>query len=136
MAVVAEYDIDLGIESIDAEHRDLIRLFDAFARAIASGAPPEEAHAIVQEALAATNAHFEHEEQLAEDCGYPGIDEEKFHHRHLRIQVAALAGDAMSIAAQDPATLESLHEIRRLLDEHIDGPDRELAEFLKEAGYR
>lgn len=136
MAAATEFEVDLGIEAIDIEHRDLVRLFSAFAQAISSGAPVDEAHAIVKEALAAANAHFEHEEQLAEDSGYTAIDEHKLRHRHMRMQMAALAGDALSVKAQDPVTLERLFEIRRLLEEHIDGPDRELAAFLKEAGYR
>ncbi len=138
MAAAAERepDLDLGIDSIDAEHRDLVRLFDAFARAIKTGAPIEQAHAIVAEALAVANAHFEHEEELAEETGYPLLEDHKFRHRHMRMQIASLVGDAMRIDTDDPVTLQNLYAMRRMVEEHIEGPDRELAEHLKAAGFR
>jgi hemerythrin-like metal-binding protein len=136
MKDVAEFDIDLGIESIDAEHRDLVRLFSAFARAIKAGIPMNEVHAIVQETIAAANAHFEHEEGLADEAGYPLVEDHRFRHRHLRMQMTTLVGDTVGIEAQDPVTLGHLFEMQKLLEEHIDGPDRELTSFLKEAGYR
>lgn len=136
MAAAAEQDLDLGIESIDAEHRDLVRLFDAFAKSIKAGAPVKEAHAIVQEAIALANAHFEHEEELAEESGYPLAEDHRFRHRHLRLQMTTLVGDTVAIEARDPVTMEHLFEMRRLVEEHIDGPDRELAEHLKAAGFR
>lgn len=138
MAATAQLqqDLDLGIESIDNEHRELVRLFDAFARAVKSGAPVEDAHVIVAEAIAVANAHFEHEEELAEETGYPLAEDHKFRHRHLRMQMTTLVGDTVAIEAHDPVTLEHLFEMRRLVEEHIDGPDRELADHLKAAGFR
>ena len=124
---------EVGIASIDDEHRKLVSLFDAFARCITEGGPIEDAYEIVQEAIAVANAHFEHEEQLIADSHYPNAEDHKFRHRHLRMQLTTLVGHTVGIAVHDHVTEERLFEMRRLLDEHIDGPDRELAEHLMKA---
>lgn len=123
-----------GIAAIDDEHRQLVSLFDAFARSIQEGAPVEDVYGIVQEAIAVANAHFEHEEQLATAANYPNAEDHQFRHRHLRMQLTTLVGHTVGIAVRDPVTDERLFEMRRLLEEHIAGPDCDLADHLKRAG--
>jgi hemerythrin len=125
---------ELGIPSIDDEHRELVRLFDAFASCVKGASPAEEMHAIVQQAISIANEHFAHEERLCDETGYPQTEDHKFRHRHLRLQLTTLVGDTIGMAARDPVTIEHLFEMRRLLREHSDGPDRDLAEHLKRAG--
>jgi hemerythrin len=126
---------ELGIESMDNEHRELIRLFDEFASCIRDGNSTERAHMIVSEAMQCANAHFEHEEQIAEQANFPQIEEERFQHRNLRLQFTTLVGDTVSNKFCDPVTLEHLKVMRALLDEHICGPDKDLANYLKAAGF-
>jgi len=124
----------LGIEAMDREHRELTRLFDDFARCIENGGSEDQVNAIVQAAIRCANEHFDHEEQLAIAANYPKIEEEKFHHRNMRMQFTTLAGDTMNFRMKDPVTLQHLSIMRTLLEEHIAGPDKELADFLKAAG--
>ena len=119
-----------GVPSMDAEHLHLVTLFEEFAACIKKRSMYERAQQIVQEALVATNEHFEHEEAMMARIGYPGLDEEKFQHRNLRLKLTTLVGDSLNSGACDPVTLENLDDMRRLLREHIQGPDRELAEYL------
>jgi hemerythrin-like metal-binding protein len=128
--------VELGIESMDSEHRELVRLLDDFARCIKDGNSTERAHAIVSEAIKCGNAHFEHEEELAAQVGFPEIEEEKFQHRNLRLQFTTLVGDTVANKFCDPVTLEHLKVMRALLDEHISGPDKDLADYLKAAGFK
>jgi hemerythrin len=125
--------LELGIETIDSEHRDLARLLDEFAKCICDGDPEGSANEIVGRAIDCANVHFEHEEELAAAANYAKIDEEKFQHRNLRLQFTTLIGD---IKARDPIAIEHLIAMRTLLEEHISGPDRELADFLKAAGLK
>jgi hemerythrin len=115
---------------MDNEHRRLAVLFDEFKAAMNEEDSLERAQAIVEEALALTNEHFEHEEELMVRTAYPAIEEEKFHHRNLRLQFTTLVGDALSNGASDPVTLENHTVLQHLLIEHIIGPDRELANYL------
>lgn len=121
----------LGIECLDREHLELRQLFDEFAEAIMGESSVEQAREIVQRAITAANHHFEHEEEIAAQANYPKIDEEKFHHRHLRLQITTLAGDTLNFKCHDPVTRGNLAAIRSLLDEHIAGPDKDLADYLR-----
>jgi hemerythrin-like metal-binding protein len=120
----------LGVESMDTEHHRLAALFEEFADCITEGAPPERLGEIVENALMLANEHFEHEEELAARAGYPKLDEEKFHHRNMRLQITTLIGDTLSNRTPNPMTLDNLATIQRIFCEHIAGPDRELAEYL------
>lgn len=134
-------DFRLGIDIIDREHAELARLFHDFARCIREGGSFADAQQIVQQALAAANDHFEHEEAIMVETAYPGIEEEKRHHRNLRLQFTTLVGDCLNTLAvaegpADPVTLENLADMQRLLAEHIQGPDKDLADYLKKVGYQ
>jgi hemerythrin-like metal-binding protein len=116
---------------MDREHRELTRLFDEFAECVKGDGSAELAHDIVQRAIKAGNYHFEHEEEIAAQANYPDIEEEKFHHRNLRLQFTTLVGDTVNFKSHDPVTLEHLAVMCSLLEEHIAGPDKDLADFLK-----
>lgn len=120
----------LGVESMDNEHRRLAALFVAFEAILKEADSLERAREIVQEALALANEHFEHEEALMTKYHYPAIEDEKFHHRHLRLQFTTMAGDTLNSGVCDQVSLENLAGLQRLLYEHITGPDRDLARYL------
>ncbi len=120
---------------MDEEHRELTRLLNEFIRNIRDS-EPEKARQIASEAIHCVNTHFEHEERLAEEAHYPKIDEEKLQHRNLRLQFTALVGDTTAGTCCDPVTLEHLDTMKRLLEEHISGPDKDLADYLKAVDVR
>lgn len=124
---------ELGIKWLDAEHAELAHLFDEFAACVQAGGSAARAHRVVDEAIKCANEHFEHEELVAAQFNYPKIEDEKFNHRKLRLQFTTLIGDTNGEYC-DPTTLEHLEAMCALLEEHILGPDKELAEFLKAAG--
>jgi hemerythrin len=129
-------DIAHGIASLDAQHQELADLFDAFDRCIKTDAPFAELQAVVEAALAKANAHFEHEEELMAASHYPKAEEHRFLHRRLRTEFTTLVGDALNFKVHDPVSLRQLETMRAMLEEHILGPDAELAAYLKDAGVR
>jgi hemerythrin-like metal-binding protein len=122
----------LGVRSMDDEHRHLIQLFEDFVACIKEDGLNARAREIVEEALSATNDHFDHEEKLMAETDYPGLDEEQRQHRMLRLHLTTLVGDVLhsGTGKTDPVTLENLDKMYRLFTDHIDGPDRDLANFL------
>ncbi len=132
MAVAPE--IALGIASVDVQHQDLLDFLNAFDAGIRGGAPLDEMQGIVERALSCANAHFTHEEDLMARTGFPQMKDHKFLHRHMRMEFETLASNVMDVKVRDAVTLEQLGEMRAMLMEHITGPDRELANFLKNAG--
>jgi hemerythrin-like metal-binding protein len=129
-------EIALGVASIDAQHQELVDLFDQFEHCIKSDVSRDEVQGVIDRALACANAHFEHEEELIARTRYPKAEEHKFEHRHLRIQFTTLVGSALAILSHDPVAREQLGVMRGLLLDHIVGPDRELAAHLNAAGIK
>lgn len=127
-------DIELGIALLDHEHRQLAALFDEFEQCFHRRVALETGERLVQDALMLANDHFEHEEALMDEAGYPQSAEHKFQHRNLRLQCTTLVIDAMAhFRLHDAVTLQHLAAIRRLLTEHIAGADAALAVYLKTA---
>lgn len=129
-------EVALGVESIDAQHQELVDLFNQFVHCIKADSGLEMVRDIVQRAIACANAHFEHEEELIARTNYPHAEDHKFSHRHLRIEFSTLAGNVMAIQAHDPVNLQHLDDMRSLLMDHITGPDRQLVTHLKAAGIK
>ena len=119
---------------MDSEHYRLAALFKEFKTAIQEDASPDRASEIAQQALILTNEHFEHEEELMAATAYPAAEEEKFHHRNLRLQITTLVGDTLTMPACNQVMLENFAVMERLLFDHINGPDRDLAVYLNAHG--
>lgn len=132
--VAAAPEIALGIASIDIQHQDLLDFLNAFDAGIRASAPLDEMQGIVERALACANAHFDHEEDLMARTNFPQMKDHKFLHRHMRMEFETLANNVMDMQLRDAVTLEQLGQMRAMLMEHITGPDRDLATFLKSAG--
>ena len=120
----------LGVQSMDEEHQHLTALFDEFVTCLKDEGFGPRARELVEQALVVTNAHFEHEEVLMAQNNYPGIEEEKFQHRLMRLHLTTLVGDVLNAGSCDPVTMHNIDTMRRLFTDHISGPDRELADFL------
>lgn len=135
-AAVRSFVCEHGIAAMDDEHHALAKLFDAFVKCIQTDEPQEVADSLIQQAITCANAHFEHEEQLMAQTAYPNAEDHKFRHRNLRLKFTTLIGDTVAVKAHDPVTLEHLDVMRLLLEEHISGPDGQLAAHLKAAGLK
>ena len=129
---ITSVDTTSGLALMVREHRQLEVLFDEFERCFGDDAKNERAMHVAGEALDLGNAHFEHEEALMAASHYPGIAEHKFHHRNLRLQFTTLSDDIIAnIGKHDPVTIEHLDVLRRLLMEHISGPDSALEAYIR-----
>ncbi|GAA0575743.1 bacteriohemerythrin [Rhizomicrobium electricum] len=126
----------LGVESMDSEHRRLAALFDQFVACMKDDGAQGQVRAIVEEALALTNEHFDHEEQLMAETAYPGVDEEKRQHRMLRLKLTTIAGEILNTGVCDQITIANIGEMQKLLYDHMIGPDRDLANYLIAHGIR
>jgi len=122
---ITSADTVAGLALMIREHRKLEELFDEFESCFGDDAKNERAMHVAGEALDLGNAHFEHEEALMAASHYPGIAEHKFHHRNLRLQFTTLSDDIIANIG------EHLDVLRRLLMEHISGPDSALEAYVR-----
>lgn len=127
--------LTLGVEEIDSEHRQLTSLLAEFVECLHTNATNEQTLAVLQKAIAFANSHIASEDALMDRTAYPSAEEHKLQHRNTRLQCTTLMSNTSAILAHDPEALRHFDTVRRLVFAHIDGPDRELAAYLKSRSY-
>ncbi|MCW2242283.1 bacteriohemerythrin [Azospirillum canadense] len=119
----------VGIDAIDAEHREFVRLLDRFN---GEGTPDGETIGqMLAETLLYTETHFTNEEIVMQEAGYPLHADHKAMHDRAEAEMHRLA--------EDKASEE---EIRHVLGRfilnwfllHIRSADQKLANWLQETG--
>lgn len=119
----------VGIDAIDAEHREFVRLLDRFN---ADDLPDGEVIGrMLAETLLYTETHFTNEELVMRESGYPLCADHKAMHDRAEAEMHRLAADNASE-----------EEIREVLGQfilnwfllHIQTADRKLATWLQETG--
>ncbi|MCX8086636.1 MAG: hemerythrin family protein [Rhodocyclaceae bacterium] len=68
----------LGVAAMDAAHAEFCRLVDAASRASDEDFP-YLLHALIEH----TRGHFDHEERLMRECGFPALAEHASEHRRV-----------------------------------------------------
>jgi hemerythrin len=124
-------DLAVGDADIDDQHRELFRRAERLIAALREGDRAE-----VLPTLAYLEAyvvhHFEGEERLMRELGYPGLAEHADAHRAFRHAFAEMVAD---FEARGPTALVALTLHNRLsewLREHLGGVDLALGRFLAE----
>ncbi|WP_196138670.1 bacteriohemerythrin [Aliikangiella sp. G2MR2-5] len=123
----------IGIPSIDEQHKQLIKLINQLNKAMASGESASVVAAILAGLTGYTESHFAYEEQLFEKYGYPQTEEHKKEHQRMIDRI----GQFHVEFAQDPGgsiSLEIMQFLTYWLTNHIQGSDREYAEYLIKKG--
>lgn len=133
----------LEVGFMDEDHRALAAMLNRLARdyGVSSGLPgdpiPYPGAPPLQEALEElaqhTRAHFQREEEVMRNDGFPGLSDHKSEHDQLLAELSMLARGIRQSGRQrlDAELLDSLKD---WFLGHVLEQDRELAEFLKGAG--
>jgi hemerythrin len=121
----------VGIDDIDAQHRELFRRVNGLVAAMGERRGREELAEVVAFLRAYVEVHFAAEAQLMARSRYPGRASHAAEHAHFRAQVEELAG---RIAAEGP---ESHHAVKLAgmlcawLRQHVLLTDRQLADHVR-----
>lgn len=122
----------LGIDLMDQQHQVLFRLIDQLAKAIQEGNPDQELKLIFTQLSDYTLTHFAAEEALMAKHGYPADQDHIENHRTL---VYSLSDLVLKAKEGEPLVpLKAMNFLRQWLYQHIDGTDRQFAEFLRSRG--
>lgn len=73
----------LDVREIEQQHQQLVRLFKKLNDAVENRVSRQEIYQIIDEVIAYTRLHFEAEELLMVQSGYPEIETHKEKHRQL-----------------------------------------------------
>lgn len=116
----------LGIPSIDAEHRVLVRYAEDFQTALREGQDHEAIAHLFDRLLEYTSTHFAREEAFMQKRGYPEIEKHMQEHRRITREVMDLNRDKKYIF---PDSIDSF--LQDWIINHINDTDRKYIKFLK-----
>jgi hemerythrin-like metal-binding protein len=123
---------NIGIESIDEQHRELFRMFNRVCDAVWDGQGRESVQDFLNFLAEYAQTHFSNEEFLMQRNSFPGYETHKLAHDALVAEVSAFLA---KYATEDIASAHVVKVITALGEwtrNHIRSVDRELGAFLKE----
>jgi len=127
-----EYSV--GIEHIDQDHQKLISLLNQFNTAYEYAMSEEFEKQALNDLVSYTKYHFEREENLMQEYGYPEYDAHKEQHIKMIKQVERFVG------IYNEKGHDSLNEISDFLTQwlinHINGTDKCYSKFLNDKGVK
>ncbi len=123
----------IGIPSLDAQHRQIVEKVNRVANAIDGTAGDErELHELMAELLTLAKEHFEHEEQIMAEYGYPGTEGHANEHRGLLKRLETLNG---VLQTKEPHKVELvLAFITDWAELHLLQGEKDLGAFLAAKG--
>ena len=124
-------EFSVGNPLLDEEHRHLLQLCIESERLLANPAESAALHAVLNDLMVYANRHFETEERLLRQAGYPDLAEQEREHHGYRESVAHLHWQAVIGPINAPALRSFL---LRWWTFHITGSDMKYKDFLAAHG--
>ena len=125
-------DLDIGVESVNSDHKKLIDILNSLAKACSEGKGEQVVGDIVDELLFYTIYHFDREEALMAEHDYPDLDAHRRAHAGFIEKVTGLK-DKLDEGVDDLCG-DVLVFLKQWLTAHIMQEDKKLGPFLKEKG--
>ena len=121
--------LSVGVEEIDAQHRELFRRAARLLDGIRKG-EPEELGGLVDFLYEYAVEHFGAEEEQMRRTRFPGYLRHKAEHDRFISDLLALAGEHERKGAGAFMALKVNQWLAEWLREHVSGTDTELGKFL------
>lgn len=119
--------LELGIPSIDADHRGFLELMNDLYAAMERGDGGGRTRATLDALRAYATYHFIREEDVMGAAGYPGLQAQQMEHAWYLYYLEKLEG----LSYTDPASaLETTSFMRTWFLDHILGADRRFSQWL------
>jgi len=128
----AKYTLDIA--EIDRQHQKLFALFNELYDAMQDGHGSEAVGKVLTGVVDYTVYHFETEEKLLRQHGYP--DEAAHHAEHAKLAEQAKSLVIKHHAGEAKVTMATLKFLCDWLNNHILGSDKKYAPFLTGRGVR
>ncbi len=125
-------DYNIGIESIDQQHRKLVSLINQLQTAVDYSTGEEFEREALDELVDYTKTHFSYEEGLMEKYGYAELEPHKAQHRKMIAKVEAVLSEYEQ--NQDRAMQDALDFLKDWLIRHINGTDKQYSGELIKKG--
>ncbi len=123
--------METGIDVVDRQHQELVRQVNRLVEAMRAG----KGRKMVGEILAFLGRyaveHFQTEEKIMEQGGYPGLDKHRRVHEAFKKDFGKLAAEYERTPAKLSLTIEVQRRVMEWLRSHILGMDQEAAAYLR-----
>ncbi|MBF0377232.1 MAG: bacteriohemerythrin [Desulfamplus sp.] len=121
-----------GIEQIDVQHKELIRMVNALHKAMKQKVGIQQSGAILDSLAEYTVYHFGHEEKLFKEYNYPEYNDHKKLHEELVKTVVAFQNDFK--VGKASLSVDLMNFLTQWLKDHIMKCDMKYAPFFKSKG--
>ncbi len=119
----------VGIQQVDEQHKRLVEMVNDLYEAMKAGRGNEVLGTVFNNLLAYTRTHFAEEEELMQQCGFPGFSAHKQLHDRLTKQVLDLGEQFRG--GSNSLTVPVASFLKDWLVDHIQGTDRKYVPFMK-----
>ncbi len=120
---------NLGIESIDAQHKHLVEIVNKFDEAMRKGKGSRVMNEILNDLVGYTQEHFADEEKYMGEAGYPGLVKHQAQHRQLLQKVERFQFEFNQEGRRVTANVQEF--LKYWLTSHILKDDKAYAEAMK-----
>jgi len=126
-------ELSVGVDKIDRQHMFLIATYNRLHEMLETEEVPATTQTIVRSMQWYTKQHFEEEEALMTEVGFPDVDLHRREHKRIMASVRTLFHQYE--VGESPNPIQVLNLLRQWLVNHINTFDRRLAKFVDgEAG--
>jgi len=122
----------VGVKAMDDQHGNLMDTLNELRLMLLRSSTHEEVNEQLERLVQFTSLHFESEEQLLEQNGYPGLPEHRIAHRHLLSEIRRTVDRAEQ--SSHVAIGPLLVFLRDWYLNHIEGLDQQYGAWLNERG--
>lgn len=129
-------DFEIGIEMIDAEHKNIIDHFEKLYILMKEGKGKEYYNDLIKFLKDYVNTHFDHEEELQLKIGYINLEEHKKIHNEFRYKVEHIIERTHWHSITNKELLDLNLFIKDWLVNHIMIEDKKFGSFYIEKNYR
>ena len=123
----------IGVPEIDDQHQSLFEQAAQFDAAVRAGAPDRELQDLFAFLARYAQEHFEAEERLMREAGYPRLASHMLEHAEFRRRLATLLPHWESEGDSTSLLMAVSGFLMRWLREHIASSDRAIGDYLESA---
>jgi hemerythrin len=126
-------ELAVGLDAVDAQHRELIRRTNALLAALGEGHEPASRAAVDTLLFLSeyVDRHFEDEERFMEEVGFPGLAAHRVEHARFRLALGALVRRFSLGGADEPLRRAVEDEVCGWIVRHVQGTDRAIGTFVR-----
>lgn len=130
MAIQWRESLSIGVEAIDAQHKELLQRFDDLLCACKEGKATGELCGLLDFLSQYVRTHFNDEEAIQRLHRYPAYEEHKREHESFVARLKALQREISNDGVAVHHVMETNNMLLKWLTDHISVVDKQLGHFL------